>query len=465
MYFKPYYLGCLAHASYLIGGDNGVGAVIDPRRDVHEYIADAKAAGLAIKYVVETHLHADFVSGHMELLKRTGATIHIGAATSVSFPHIAVREGDTITMGDVRLGFLETPGHTPEGISVVVNVGDEVEPRMVFTGDTLFIGDVGRPDLAGWRGHSANEMAHAMYRSLKDKLLTLPDSTEVWPAHGAGSACGRALSDDRVSTLGHEKQFDPALKHVIAGNEEAFVRELMEGQSAIPPYFSHDVTANRTGPDLMDDVRSRGSALTPNAVEALSENGVIVLDTRESDEFGAGHVPGAINIGLDGKFAPWVGNVIDPGTPLIVVSAAGQEEEVVTRLGRVGYEQVVGWLDGGMDRWTRAGGETTRLAQVTPDALRGMYADGLRPHLLDVRTDEEWEHGHIDGALHVPLNALEARMREIPDEPTLVLCGSGYRSSIACSLLQRQGRRDISNVVGGWAAWISSEASLGHVRA
>ena len=234
MFFKPYYLGCLAHASYLIGGDNGDAAVIDPRRDVDEYLADAEAEGLTIKHVIETHLHADFVSGHVELAKRTGATIALGGATPVDFPHRTVREGDEIVLGDVRLRFLETPGHTPEGVSILAFVGGEAEPRMVFTGDTLFIGDVGRPDLAGWRGHSAEAMAHAMYHTLKEKLLTLPDATEVWPAHGAGSACGRALSDERVSTMGREKMLDPALRPVLDGDEEAFVRALMEGQTGDP---------------------------------------------------------------------------------------------------------------------------------------------------------------------------------------------------------------------------------------
>ena len=453
MFFKPYYLGCLAHASYLIGGDNGEAAVIDPRRDVDEYLADAEAAGLTIKHVIETHLHADFVSGHVELAQRTGAIIALGGATPVDFPHRAVHEGDELHMGDVRLHFLETPGHTPEGISILAFVGGEADPRMVFTGDTLFIGDVGRPDLAIWRGHSAEAMAHAMYHTLKEKLLTLPDATEVWPAHGAGSACGRALSDERVSTMGREKVFDPALRPVVDGDEEAFVRALMAGQSAVPPYFPHDVTENRQGAATMEEVLARGRAMTPHEVEALSERGMLVLDTRLPAEFGAGHVPGAVNIGLDGKFAPWVGNVLAPDAPVIIVAAPGREQEAVTRLARVGFENVVGWLAGGMDAWPKAGGEMERVPQMPPADLRLLLGSGRLPKVLDVRTDDEWEAGHIEGALHIPLNELKDRLGEVPREPLFVLCGSGYRSSIGCSLLQRAGRRDVTNLIGGWTAW------------
>lgn len=460
MFFKPYYLGCLAHASYLIGGDSGEAAVIDPRRDIDEYLADAEAAGLTLKYVIETHLHADFVSGHVEMAKRTGAAIVLGGATSVSFPHRTARDGDELVMGDLRLRFLETPGHTPEGISVLAFVGKEADPRMVLTGDTLFIGDVGRPDLAGWRGHSPDAMARAMYHTLKEKLLTLPDATEVWPAHGAGSACGRALSDERVSTLGREKRLNPALRPVLDGDEEEFVRALMAGQTAVPPYFPHDVTENRQGAATMEEVRARGRAMTPQEVEALSESGTLVLDTRLPAEFGAGHVPGAANIGLDGKFAPWVGNVLDPDAPLIVAAASGREEESVTRLARVGYEHVSGWLAGGMTAWGKAGGEVQTVAQQAPEALRAALNAPKSAFVLDVRTDSEWEAGHIEGALHIPLAALPARLTEVLTVPLSVICGSGYRSSVACSLLQRSGRQGLSNVIGGWAAWENLKEEL-----
>ena len=462
MFFKPYYLGCLSHASYLIGGSNGEAAVIDPRRDVDDYIADAEAAGLKIRYIIETHLHADFVSGHVELANRTGSVILVGAATSVEFAHQVVRDGDEVVFGDVGLKFLETPGHTPEGISIVATIGTESEPRMVFTGDTLFIGDVGRPDLAGWRGQSAETMAHAMYFSLKDKLLKLPDATELWPAHGAGSACGRALSDDRVSTIGREKAFDPALKPVLEENEEEFVTALLAGQSAIPPYFPHDVTENRKGASPISDILHRTRPMLPAEVEAVSESGVLVLDTRYPNEYGSGHVPGSINIGLDGKFAPWVGALLDPKAPIIVVTSPGAEHDAITRLSRVGFENVTGWLEGGIAAWRKAGGEISTVIQVLPAEVQKSLMNEPALCVLDVRTDGEWQSGHIDNAIHIPVNELLARLNEVPGVPLAVMCGSGYRSSIACSLLQRSGRRNVSNVMGGWAAWEKTERLAEH---
>jgi hydroxyacylglutathione hydrolase len=453
MFFKPYYLGCLAHASYLIAGNNGEAAVIDPRRDVDEYIADATANGLTIKYVIETHLHADFVSGHIELAQRTDAKIVLGGATPVNFASITASDGDEIKMGDVRLRFLETPGHTPEGISIVAYTNSEPDPKMVFTGDTLFIGDVGRPDLAGWRGHGPEEMAHAMYRSLKDKLLALPDATEIWPAHGAGSACGRSLSDERVSTIGREKLFDPALKPILNGDEEGFVKALIAGQSSIPAYFPHDVTQNRQGAATMADVRARGRAMSAQEVEELSESGTVVLDTRSPDVFCAGHIPGAINIGLNGKFASWVGSILKPDMPLIVVEDDGLEEGTVTRLARVGFENVVGWLDGNMETWRKAGGEVVEVPQVSTSELASQLSANLPIQVLDVRTVSEFEAGHIDTAIHIPVDQLESHLSALPNSSLSVICGSGYRSAIACSLLQRSGRSDVTNVVGGWAAW------------
>jgi hydroxyacylglutathione hydrolase len=453
MYFKPYYLGCLAHASYLIGGDSGEAAVIDPRRDVDEYIQDAVAAGLQIKHVIETHLHADFVSGHVELARRTGATIYIGAAAEAAFCHHPVCEGDAIVMGDVTLRFLETPGHTPESICVLLFVGGEAKPRMVFTGDTLFIGDVGRPDLVGSKGFTAEEMARQMYRSLADKLLSLPDSTEVWPAHGAGSACGRALADERSSTLARERAFNPALRYVIEGDEESFVRYAISGLPPVPAYFAQSALENRLGAPSVEEVVSAARALAPPEVEELSEEGILVLDTRSVEAFGAGHVPGAIHVQLEGKFAPWVGNVVPPGSTVIVVAEPGRELEAMTRLARVGYERIVGWLEGGMEAWRKAGGEVIIVRQVTPEELRQMMATGTAPAILDVRAADEWEASHLPGAQWIPLPELPSRVEEVDQADVLVLCGSGYRSSIACSLLQRAGYRNVMNLAGGWEAW------------
>lgn len=457
MYFKPYYLGCLAHASYLIGGDNGEAAVIDPRRDVDEYIADTEAAGLHIKHVIESHLHADFVSGHVELARRTGARIWLGPAKGVGFGHRTALEDDEIEMGDLKLRFLETPGHTLEGVTVLAYVGGERRPRMAFTGDTLFIGDVGRPDLAGGVGITAEQMARIMFRTLRNKIVTLPDETEVWPAHGAGSSCGKALSDDRVSTIGREKQSNPALWYVLHGDEAGFVRYATEGLGSAPVYFSHDARKNREGAPTIEEILHAAKTMTPHEVEEASEDGILVLDTRSVGDFGSGHVPGALHVQLEGKFAPWVGNVVPPDASTIVVADVGREEETIMRLARIGYERVVGYLQGGMDAWRNAGGEIVKVPQIEPDAL--FQTSGLS--VLDVRSPSEWEAGHIEGSTLIPLPELENRSSEVPHGPVAVLCGSGYRSSIACSILQRAGRNDVANVVGGWAAYEARVQEMG----
>jgi glyoxylase-like metal-dependent hydrolase (beta-lactamase superfamily II)/rhodanese-related sulfurtransferase len=449
MFFKPYYLGCLAHASYLIGGDNGEAAVIDPRRDVDEYIADAEAAGLKIKHVIESHLHADFVSGHVELARRTGARIYLGPAKGVGFGHRTALDGDDIEMGDVKLSFLETPGHTMEGVTVLAHVDGERKPRMAFTGDTLFIGDVGRPDLASGANISAEQMARIMFRTLKHKIVTLPDETEVWPAHGAGSSCGKALSDDRVSTIGREKSNNPALWFVVNGDEPGFVRYATEGLGSAPVYFAHDARKNLEGARTIEEILAAAKPMTPHEVEEESEEGTLVLDTRSVTDFGDGHVPGAINVQLEGKFAPWVGNVVPPDSEIIVVAEKDRESESIMRLARIGYEKVKGFLAGGMDDWRSAGGEVVRVPQLDPGALIG--AADLA--VLDVRSPSEWECGHVDGSVLIPLPELQKRLEEAPPGPLAVLCGSGYRSSIACSILQRAGRRDVSKVIGGGEAY------------
>lgn len=454
MYFKPYYLGCLSHASYLLGGENGDAVLIDPRRDVEEYLEDAQKAGLTIRHVIETHLHADFVSGHLEIARRTGATIYLGAKAEATFPHHPVREGEEIEIGGVVLRFLETPGHTPEGITVLGFVAGKSTPRYAFTGDTLFIGDVGRPDLVGSKGFSAVEMAKMLYHSLQTQMLPLADTTEVWPAHGAGSACGKLLSEDRVSTIGKEKATNFALRFVIEGDEEGFVQYATEGLANAPRYFLHDATKNREGARSLEEILRATKPLSPQEVEALSEENVIVLDTRAIADFGAGHLPGAIHIQLEGKFAPWVGNILAPNTPLVVVAEAGKEEETLTRLARIGYENLVGWLEGGMPHWVENGGEQVSVLQKMPVDLRWELHKGFRRLILDVRADSEWEEGHLEQSLHIPLPELEARLGEVPREPLFVLCGSGYRSSIACSLLQRAGYTEVTNIVGGWAGWL-----------
>ena len=451
MFFQPYYLGCLAHASYLMGGTNGDAAVIDPRRDVEEYIEDAKNAGLSIKYVIETHLHADFVSGHVELAKRTGATILLGANSGASFPHQPISGGETLTLGDLNLTFLATPGHTPEGITILAEAPDQ--PSRLFTGDTLFLGDVGRPDLVGAKGLTSEQMAHMLYTSLREKILPLDDAIEVWPAHGAGSSCGKNLSDDRVSTLAVQKAVNLPLRLAMSGDEAGFIAYSIEGLGAPPTYFFHDAAKNKEGGASVGEVLSRARALTPSEVEERSEDGVLVLDTRATGAFKAGHIPGAIEVQLDGNFAPYVGAVLPPTAPVIVVAEPGRETEALTRLIRVGYENLLGWLDGGMESWKAAGGELARAATLEPGDLKALLSVSAAPAVLDVRTPSEWEAGHIAGAVHIPIAELNRRLADVPQGPLAIICGSGYRSAIAVSLLLRQGRTDVADVPGGWKAY------------
>jgi hydroxyacylglutathione hydrolase len=451
MFFQPYYLGCLAHASYLIGGSNGEAAVIDPRRDVEEYIKDAASAGLTIKYVIETHLHADFVSGHVELAKRTGATILLGASSGAGFAHQPISGGEKIALGDLTLSFLPTPGHTPEGITILAEAPEQ--PTRLFTGDTLFLGDIGRPDLVGAKGLTCEQMARMLYTSLRAKILPLADNVEIWPAHGAGSACGKNLSDDRVSTLAVQKSTNLPLQLVMKGDEAGFIAYAIEGLGAPPAYFFHDAAKNKEGGADVASILALAKPLAPGRVEEQSEEGVRVLDTRATGGFKAGHIPGAIEVQLDGNFAPYVGAVLPPTAPVIVVAEPGRETEAMTRLIRVGYENLVGWLDGGMDAWKAAGGEQETLNVIEPAELKALLSVDVAPTVLDVRTPSEWEAGHIEGAVHIPIAELNSRLAEVPQGPLAVICGSGYRSAIACSLLLRNGRRDIVDVPGGWKAY------------
>jgi glyoxylase-like metal-dependent hydrolase (beta-lactamase superfamily II)/rhodanese-related sulfurtransferase len=455
MYFKQFYLGCLAHASYMIGSA-GEAAVVDPRRDVDEYLDEAKAQGLAIRYVIETHLHADFVSGHRELAERTGATIVFGRKAGAEFPHRAVEDGEEIRLGTVVLRFLETPGHTPESVSVLVFDSEAgSEPRMVLTGDTLFIGDVGRPDLVGSRGFTAETMAGMLYESLHGKLLTLPDAVAVYPAHGAGSLCGRNMSKETSSTIGEQRAVNYALRPMA---KDDFVRMMTTDLPEQPHYFSMDVEINRGGASPLAE-RALPPALSPAEVQRRADEGSIVLDVRPAAAFGNGHVPGAINIGLGGQFASWAGTLLDARRPVVLVTEdAAQVEEAVTRLARVGFQNVVGSLDGGIAAWDRAGLPLARLPQITVDELQAQIREG-RPGLrvVDVRRRAEFEGGHVPGALHLPLDRLERDVSRLDTaRPTAAICAGGYRSSAACSLLERHGFRDLVNVVGGTSAWIAA---------
>ena len=451
MYFKQFYLGCLAHASYMIGSD-GEAAVVDPRRDVDSYIEEAREQGLEIRHIIETHLHADFVSGHHELARRTGAKIYFGAKAGAKFEHVPVREGDEIRLGDdVVLRFLETPGHTPESVSIlVVDRAVSEVPRAVLTGDTLFIGDVGRPDLLG-STMSAQELAGMLYDSLHGKLLALPDSVEVYPAHGAGSLCGRNISSETSSTIGQQRQFNYALKPMP---KEEFVRMMTTDLPEAPEYFARDVAINRDGAAELSELPDPAALGAPE-VEALQKKGAIVLDTRPAAQYGAGHVPGSLNIGLSGQFASWAGALVSPKVPILLVAEDEEQvREARLRLSRVGIENVAGYLAGGLLEWHRAGLPLATTEQIGVEELDARIREGRAARVVDVRRPGEWQGGHVATAMNVPLNTLEQHAAGLPrEEPLAVMCAGGFRSSIGTSILERQGFTKITNVVGGMAAW------------
>src|SRR5919112_271290 len=421
MYFKQFYLGCLAHASYLVGSE-GEAAVVDPQRDVDQYVAEAEARGLKIRYVVETHLHADFVSGHRELAARTGAEIVIGARAGASFPHRAVRDGDELRVGRVVLRVMETPGHTPESISIlVIDTEVSAEPQKVLTGDTLFVGDVGRPDLAGARGYTPADMAALMYESLHGKLLKLDDGVEVWPAHGAGSMCGRNISKETSSTIGQQRRFNYALAPM---SKDEFVRVLTAEMPEAPAYFPKDAELNREGAPPLNEIR-RPAPLLPQQVAAYANLGYVVLDVRAAAEFGAGHVPGALNVGLGGQFASWAGALIPLGSAIIVVAdTEAQVDEAVTRLARVGHDSVRGYMRGGMDAWREAGFEASEVEQISPADLRRMIEEREDLQVLDVRRTAEYAAGHAPRALNAPLgqSVKDEAGRLDSSRPVAVIC-------------------------------------------
>ena len=456
MYFKQFYLGCLAHASYLIGSD-GEAAVVDPRRDVGEYLEEAARQGFRIKYVVETHLHADFVSGHCELAARAGAEVVIGQRAGAKFPHRAVRDGDELRVGKVTLRFLETPGHTPESVCVLVTDAEAPgEPPKLLTGDTLFVGDVGRPDLSGARGHTTEQMAAMLYDSLHGKLLQLPDETEVYPAHGAGSMCGRNISKETSSTVGLQRRSNYALAPMA---KEEFVRLMTAELPEAPSYFARDAEINRAGASALEEV-ARPAALSPEEFARLAkEKGHTVLDVRAAAEYGAGHVPGAINIGLGGQFAAWAGSLLAPQSPVLLVAEdEGRVGEAVTRLARVGLENVRGYLAGGMEGWRAENREVATLPQMTVDELRAKLEARDGWQVIDVRRAGEYASGHVPGATLAPLSRIESNDLDGVERtrPTAVICAGGYRSSAAASFLARKGFTRLHNVAGGTSAYVAA---------
>jgi glyoxylase-like metal-dependent hydrolase (beta-lactamase superfamily II)/rhodanese-related sulfurtransferase len=453
MHFQQFFLSCLAHASYFIGSE-GEAVVIDPQRDIEQYLNEARERGVTIKYVIETHLHADFVSGHRELAERTGARIYLGAKANAGFPHVPIHDGDELRFGACKLTFYETPGHTVESVSIVVT--DEArspEPYAVFTGDTLFIGDVGRPDLGG----EPRELAGMLYDSLHEKLLRLPDDVLVFPAHGAGSLCGRAMSDDRSSTIGRERATNYALQ---IADKAAFVDLMTEDLPDRPAYFASDVELNRSGAAMLSDLREL-PALDPQQVLSLQEGGALVIDVRDEYAFGAAHLPESVNIGLDGQFASWAGQVVGLEVDIILLGEdAAAVDEARMRLTRVGIDRAIGYVRAGVAAWRAAGLPLATLPQIEPSAFAERVRSGLQT--IDVRRDPEWSTGHVAGAVHLPLNRLLASLDDLDRERAVgVYCKSGYRSAIAGSLLQRSGFKEVVNLAGGIDAWSAAGLPAG----
>jgi glyoxylase-like metal-dependent hydrolase (beta-lactamase superfamily II)/rhodanese-related sulfurtransferase len=464
MKIQQYYLACLSHASYLITDEKTkTAAVVDPQRDIDQYLADAKAGGYTIKHVFLTHFHADFVAGHIELRDKAGATIHLGRRAEAEFACEKMKDGDTVEFGDVKLEIMETPGHTPEGISILVYdlAKSRTEPLAVLTGDTLFIGDVGRPDLLASIGVTADELADMLYDSITNKLVKLPDATLVYPAHGAGSMCGKSLSKETVSTIGEQKKFNYALQPM---SREAFKAIVTADQPEAPDYFVHDAILNRKERASLGDAMEKTlKPLSIQEVLALEKQGAQLLDVRDGIDFEGGHLRAALNIALNGKYATWAGSMLSHDKPIVVIAEEGGEEEAVMRLGRIGFDNVAGYLAGGMNALATRDDLIARTERITAPALAEWLAGkrpdaGAAPIVVDVRSEAEHAGGHIAGALNIPLTHLDERIGEIPSgKPVAVHCEGGYRSAIAASLLQKLGRPHVHDMVGGYKAWLAAK--------
>lgn len=460
MILKQFYLGCLAHASYIVIDESTkTAAVIDPQRDVEQYIEEAERHGARIEHVLLTHFHADFIAGHLELRERLGARIYLGRRAGAEYEHTPLAEGDTIELGAVQLRILETPGHTPEGISILVfdtENGDAEAPHAVFTGDTLFVGDVGRPDLLASVGVTADELAGMLYDSLREKLLTLPDETLVYPAHGAGSMCGKNLSSETFSTIGKQRAFNYALQPM---SKEAFAALVTADQPQAPQYFVHDAVLNRKERATLTESLARGlKPLTVDELVAQRDAGTVVLDVRGKDAFAAGHLKGSLNVGLDGRFATWSGTAIAPDASVALIVDPGQEHEAAMRLGRIGLDKVAGFLEGGFEALRGRSELLGSTARITPGALSDRIKEASSPLVLDVRGPGEWNDAHIEGSLNLPLPELAGRLDEVPrDRELAVVCKSGYRSMLASSLLERAGLVRLVDVEGGMDAWQASD--------
>jgi len=471
MILKQFYLGCLAHASYLIGDEaTGEAAVVDPQRDIDQYLAFAAEHNLHIKHVFLTHLHADFIAGHLELRDRVGAKIYLGASAKAKYAFTPLKDGEGIEFGKVRLRVLETPGHTPESISILVfdlAVSDTV-PNAVLTGDTLFIGDVGRPDLRAALGWSAAQLGGMLYESLHNKILSLPDTSLVYPAHGAGSLCGKAISKETVSTIGDQRRVNYALQPMT---KDAFIQVVTADQPEAPDYFTYDAVLNSEERPTLDEALEVGMNPLPlDTVLGLQAADAQILDTRDPAEFAAAHLKGSINIGLGGQYATWAGTILNREDPIVIIASPGREKESAVRLGRIGFDHIVGYLQDGLHSLDSRPDLVTTTASFSPqyalEAMAGSKSshdsniatnDSNSPLVIDVRNPGERTRKYIDNTESIPLNHLVEKTANVPrDRDVLVYCAGGYRSSIAASLLQRAGFTNVSEIAGGLAAWESA---------
>ncbi len=457
MYFKQFIVNGMGCLSYIIGCPKAQTAcVVDPKRDVQEYLDAARENGMKITHIFETHIHADHISGNQELRSRTGAEICYMEDSPVTFEHTVLREGQVLEFGSARLEFLKTPGHTPHSMSIVVtDRSRSQEPWFVLTGDCLFVGDIGRPDLAG--AELIDEQIQNLYHSLHTKLGKLPESLEIFPAHGQGSLCGKGMSSKSSSTIGFEKISNP----VLSLSQEDFTQKMKQGFPERPKSFHHIIETNRTGVPLLDRCPVV-TDMTPRQVKELMEKGALILDTRDTAAFGGVHIPGSINIGFAKQTANWIGMVIDPSSELIlVVTDAKAYNDMVIQLHRVGYDNIIGYLYGGIAAWQEGGYPLAHLRQISAAKLHDKTTSKNMPHILDVRTDAEWSAGHIGSSRHVSLPKL---LQEVPDisknEEVIVICGTGYRGNIAASYLQTQGFTNAYSLAGGLNAWINTGFSL-----
>jgi glyoxylase-like metal-dependent hydrolase (beta-lactamase superfamily II) len=454
-----HYLACLAHASYLIADEaSGEAAVVDPQRDVDEYVEEARRIGCRIGHVLLTHLHADFVAGHLELRDRERARIYLGARAAAEYDFTPLGDHESIQVGGVRLEILETPGHSPESISILVYdpTKDDSAPHAVLSGDTLFIGDVGRPDLRASTGWSAEELARMLYDSLHGKLLTLPDEVLVYPAHGAGSLCGKNLSTDTVSTIGVQRRYNYALQPM---SRDEFVRVVTSEQPDTPAYFTYDAAFNaKERPTLEQVLEEELRPLSLEEALTLSAAGAELLDARDPADFAGAHLVGSVNISLGGSYATWAGTLLERERPIVLVAGPGREQEAAMRLGRIGFDNVAGYLDGGMQALEGGAEPAQRVERIAAATLAEQLDSASPPLVVDVRNEREWHEKHIDGSFNVPLGRLVERLGELPRDRQLVVhCASGYRSSVAASVLQRAGFEQLADLVGGLAAWESTE--------